>query len=544
MKILLTTLILVINLLFPSFAFGAIGATCVWEFRTTGNNDNGGGYTSGGTDYTLQDAAQLTLTDLACLDTSTTLTSVTGGFTEAMIGNLIHIKSGTNFVFTDGSAFYEITAYTDTNTVTIDRTAASPATDATAGTGSVGGCLALPHDANWASFVAGNTVYFKLGTYTLTSDVDNSTVATTALTKTIEGYKTARGDEPAGADRPTIAAAGREFFLNQYWHFKYFIVTTTDSDGLGCGNNGFEYNVKVFNSSTSAGRPAFDNYGQGYNIMCEAISTKGNAFSEYASGYTLLNSYAHDSAIGIEARDHNSYSGYNIINTVIETCGIGFDPGGSNEHRMVGSVIYNCTIGIKGTGIDESHGNTIINNIIDSNITGLSWTTEQTTNFIDYNCWNNNTADTSNATKGANAVDADPLLTVTLASGSDGTTDGADETKFESASNPFGSVTTNDCIIIHSGTSVTTGVYTITAVVDAGEITISAGATTGGSSIIFGIAEGADFTVGSGSPVLSAAVQNGTDTGLTGDYKWNIGVDQDDVTAAGGGDPIGWVGID
>lgn len=44
-----------------------------------------------------------------------------------------------------------------------------------------------------------------------------------------------------------------------------------------------------------------------------------------------------------------------------------------------------------------------------------------------------------------------------------------------------------------------------------------------------------DFTLGSGSPCLDAGLQVGTNTGVVGDYKVNIGVDQDDVTAAGGG---------
>ncbi len=42
-----------------------------------------------------------------------------------------------------------------------------------------------------------------------------------------------------------------------------------------------------------------------------------------------------------------------------------------------------------------------------------------------------------------------------------------------------------------------------------------------------------DFTVQSGSPVLDAGSQLGTTTGLIGDYKINIGVDQDDNTAGG-----------
>jgi hypothetical protein len=43
-----------------------------------------------------------------------------------------------------------------------------------------------------------------------------------------------------------------------------------------------------------------------------------------------------------------------------------------------------------------------------------------------------------------------------------------------------------------------------------------------------------DFTVESGSPVLDAGFQPSTDSGLTGDYMWNIGADQDDNAAGGG----------
>jgi hypothetical protein len=52
-----------------------------------------------------------------------------------------------------------------------------------------------------------------------------------------------------------------------------------------------------------------------------------------------------------------------------------------------------------------------------------------------------------------------------------------------------------------------------------------------------------DFTLGSGSNCLDAGLQIGTTQGATGDYKTNIGVDQDDVTAAGGGGATGFIAI-
>ena len=55
----------------------AIGATAVWEVRDSGLATNGGFYTSGGTDYSQQDAAKITKTDGACSD------HVTFAFTSA-----------------------------------------------------------------------------------------------------------------------------------------------------------------------------------------------------------------------------------------------------------------------------------------------------------------------------------------------------------------------------------------------------------------------------------------------------------------------------
>jgi hypothetical protein len=120
----------------------AILASAQWWVRTDGDNTNGGGYDSAisgaGTNYCDQAAAQLTLTDLATSGAgSTTLTSATGGFTTAMIGNCIRISAGTNFQ----TGYYFITARTDTNTVTLDRTPTSGGAGS-GGSGKLGGAFA------------------------------------------------------------------------------------------------------------------------------------------------------------------------------------------------------------------------------------------------------------------------------------------------------------------------------------------------------------------------------------------------------------------
>lgn len=125
----------------------ATQATAQWWARAGGAETNGGGFDDGisgaGTNYCDQDAAQLSLTDLACTAAApTTLTSPTGGFTSAMIGNCVRIDAsvtGTNFI--DG--YFWITGHTDTNTVTIDRTC-NNGSDASSGTGKIGGAFAHP----------------------------------------------------------------------------------------------------------------------------------------------------------------------------------------------------------------------------------------------------------------------------------------------------------------------------------------------------------------------------------------------------------------
>jgi len=122
----------------------ALPATAVFEFRTTGAATNGGIFdsASAGTDYSQQDAAQLALTDCACTTGGTTLTSATGGFTAAMVGNWCYLR-GTHFT----TGRYKIVAYTDTNTVTLcaDPTDGS---NASSGTCNVGGAIDLPTDAS------------------------------------------------------------------------------------------------------------------------------------------------------------------------------------------------------------------------------------------------------------------------------------------------------------------------------------------------------------------------------------------------------------
>jgi len=223
----------------------------VWEVRASASDNNGGGFVTGasGTDYTLQDAAQLTLTDFATSGVGvTTLTSATGGFTAAMVGNLIHLVSGTNLT----AGFYEITAYTDTNTVTVDRAPDDAVGGVSAATGSVGGALADPATAI-AEMDRGHICYVKKAT--LTSDYDQTTAIVLPVASfgsnnfnahmSIRGYDTSRTTTEFGSGRPTIrwtaAVEGIDCSAaNDYgWSVENLIL-----DGTSTGLNGIKPPIK------------------------------------------------------------------------------------------------------------------------------------------------------------------------------------------------------------------------------------------------------------------------------------------------------------
>lgn len=119
----------------------AAGDDIQWWCRTDGDNSFGGGYDSAmpsaGTNYCDQATAQLALTDLATSGAGVkTITSVTGGFTAAMIGNCIRIASGTNFT----AGYYWIDGYTDTNTITVTVSPTAGGAGS-AGNGKIGGAF-------------------------------------------------------------------------------------------------------------------------------------------------------------------------------------------------------------------------------------------------------------------------------------------------------------------------------------------------------------------------------------------------------------------
>lgn len=355
----------------------------------------------GGTDYSQQDSAQLSLTDLAMTTATTTLTSVTGGFTAAMVGNLIQITAGTNFT----TGWYEITARSDTNTVTIDRDATT-GSNASSGTGAVGGAMALPVDAFFESWTAGNRLFIKAGTYTLTGDISIGNSGTTTAVMIIEGYNTTRGDAPTGTNRPLIAAAANLWSFNDHWHQHNLRGTITTTGGFD-GDRGTVFaNCKVENSSGSANRRAFNlSTSKTAAYDCEAISTNGDGIEVTTDSGMVYGCYAHDSPIGIQLSTGDCFVSFNIVDTC-STAGIQF-PASSDSFATNNNTAYNNGIGIRG-GRDFQH---MYNNQLISNAVGIEHNALREAVEIDYNNYFGNTKDVINTNKGPNATANDPGFT-------------------------------------------------------------------------------------------------------------------------------------
>lgn len=166
----------------------ALSSATVWECRTTGNDLNGGGFRAGasGTDYSQQDSPILILTDCNASGT-TNLNSVAGGFTTAMIGNLIQLSGGT---LTAG--LYEIKAVTNAQNITLDRTCGT----GSGTTGRVGGALASLSKLSTV-FVGSNKAFVQGGLYATSATITFSTSVTPSNSvppSRIVGYSATRGD--------------------------------------------------------------------------------------------------------------------------------------------------------------------------------------------------------------------------------------------------------------------------------------------------------------------------------------------------------------
>lgn len=383
----------------------AIATNTDWEIRTTGVSTNGGGFKdlNPGTsvDYSQQDAAQLALSDISI--TTKDLTSVTGGFTAAMVGNVIFLDGGGAT-----TGWYQIMGYTDTNNVDVDRNPGN----GTGTTGNVGGAWKFDNTYFNLFFSSTNkslynVTHIKSGTYTNFGTSGANSMASS--TNRWSGYNASRGDQPTGLDRPYLETGNNVSYI--YWTGHYGIMENMRIDSTYAAsttntisNTGLFFIMRNCHITRTgpAGAMAYRMQGE-YSkaFQCEFESASGKAVQITKKGCCIEWCYVHDSDYGIEYST-SSATDITVENCIVDTCatmGILLYSGG----RVMNTTIYNC-----GTGVYCNLYAAIVNSIIHTCTTGIQGA-EST--YINFNCMFNNTADWSGgAVQGSDDILVDPLL--------------------------------------------------------------------------------------------------------------------------------------
>ncbi len=409
LQVLLVSILLCVN------AFGALPATVVWEVRTAGSVNNGGGFVAGasGTDRSQSNSAFCSATDLT-LPSTTTATSSTCPFSAASVGNLIHITAGSNCT----TGFYQVVSVA-TVTATLDRAAGT--TSCTAGTFALGGAVALPGTATNVS-TSGNTIWVKAdGTYTVTASANVNNTSTQSPGLKIIGYTTTRGDN----GRPT-------------W------TTATNSTALIFSDTTAGLSVRNFNFSSTASTKAngiqmdfaddglavdnclFDGFlnginhqrGDSINTTISRVEIKNStgdglriaANSGNQGGVVVFDSYFHNNAgSGINFSEVNgNITTVNVVSSKNTLDGVTIASQSGTSANIAGyffnSVFSeNTRDGIRYDGASVNEGILVAVNTILYGNTGIGWNTNIAPTFQQSlnNAFGNNGTDRTNITAGA-----------------------------------------------------------------------------------------------------------------------------------------------
>ena len=348
-----------------------IDANTIWEIRTGGSVDNGGGFVVGasGTDYSQQDSPQYALT--GCTSSGVSATAANANAAAVMVGNTAKVVSGTNAVV----GWYEIVSVSVGVSITFDRGWTTGS--ATSGVINVGGATWWT-DAFFEGLTSGNRVYAKGGsTHTLTETIAVAKDGATTAPITIEGYTTTRGDALSDASkRCVVDAAAYAFSFDNFWGLYGLDVTGTGTNVGTFDQESTMLNCKFSNTSGSAGRLAFAADRRGYLAFSEFTSTNGTGVETASTINTFAYCYFHD----CDAADTGENGLYiagdetNLSHCVFDTCGQGVSIANVEQIHLDHLTVYNCTRGISWAGTQYSCS--VSYALIDSCTTGIYAATE------------------------------------------------------------------------------------------------------------------------------------------------------------------------
>lgn len=265
-------------------------------------------------DYSQQAATQYSLTGLTTAAANAVI--LTASASRNMIGNLIQITGGTNFI----TGVYVIGSVTAGVSITVDRNCTTAA--GVSGTAGIGGAFASPGMAG--SVILGssrNYLHIKTGTYTITSATPNiaggcitfpnGANATTPFV--CMGYQTVRGDF---GTPPTLILNAGVTGANIITHGSNYNMTynlildgnsqTTSAGSISGATTMLMYKVK-FQNFTNGGY-----VGSSALVACEAIGC--STVAAISSGGAMMFCTSHGNTIsGFTSTSSNQVMWYGCI---------------------------------------------------------------------------------------------------------------------------------------------------------------------------------------------------------------------------------------
>lgn len=491
-------------------------------------------------DYTQQDTAQATNTNLTCTAGSTTVTSASAPFTRMMVGNGFHITAQTGGGGLPG--WYEIVSFTDTSNVVLDRSPAS-GTNITAATFYVGGAGRLNgvEDGFLESFANGSYCHVKSGTYAISGTVSVSTGGGIANNQCwIIGYTSTRGDTCNGTSQPILTLAANAFTNGGRVNWVNMTWTTTTAAGITGGTGSKFINCRGFNTSTTTTRVALTLGSNGDVEGGEYVSQNGTAVV-FTSQSRNFGAYIHDSSTGCSS----SGTDVKFLQSLFQACDVNAvllssvnSYGTFLNVTVFGNTAKNNTAGISISSASNT-GNHVHNSIVGGYVTGITVNTSSQTNHAFHNNFYGNTTDTTNFPKSNTDLALDPGFTdVSEITGSTATTLGSVLTQ---SGGDFSTVEDNvDYLHVISGVGVTTGIYLITSHTSTTVTVNNALGTAVLGDVIYYIPTGHNLTPGTN---MKAAAYPGLFAGTSLTSYLDIGAVQRVEPVAGGGGGSGVIPV-
>lgn len=444
----------------------ALNSAIQFEVRQGGSDTNGGGFKSGasGTDWTLQDAAQYSVTDAVTAGT-TTITSVTASFGTDVVGNTLYIQGGTGSI---SANWYEITSRTNSTTIVVDRS-----TGLSTGTGAtlkIGGAFATPgvlHSV--AGGVGGQLVSGQKGWVkynatamqctTSTSGPAGPLTITSAVAFSLEGYDQTRGDRTG--NRPsykwTASAPGSLTYLITLPGVARQVVANMNVDGNSVNNvGGITQTGNRSSVLDSVAQNCNGTSGVGFNLAGSNCSVTKCLASTCITGFQNGGNATNCDATGCTT----SYTGLTVAIKCLARGGTtGFTA------SATGGLCHQCTAdSATGQGFNVT-GATCLCACLATNCTGSGTGFAASTNIcIMYSCaYYNNTTNVSGTplvNEGAIALSADPYVNQAGADFRPNTTSGGGSSLRNAGIGTYGQTDNADVgAVQHTDPSATTTVF-------------------------------------------------------------------------------------